>query len=169
MYVSVTASPAEETLLQIFKQRVGLTKRSSFDSDALTLSNVSVNQTDTFTVHETSDFVTLIIPTVQILQTKVRAGTMSCLQNQRWIITVHTVWSSFCWKVSAMYIVQEDLISVKHLNQVCFTDLRRQQTPLAAVLQGWCCAHLQRDKSQNALDHGEHTAMHKWVCCWWTQ
>lgn len=71
MYISVTTSAAEETVLHIFKRRMGLTKRGSSHNEALTVSNVSVNQTDHFTVHETSEFVTLIIPAVQILQTKV--------------------------------------------------------------------------------------------------
>lgn len=50
---------------------MGLTKRGSHDPEALTVSSVSVNQTDRFTVQETSEFVTLTIPTAQILQTKV--------------------------------------------------------------------------------------------------
>ncbi|CAK6951274.1 uncharacterized protein C1orf127 homolog [Scomber scombrus] len=69
----VTTSAPEETVLHIFKRRMGLTKRGSSENEALTVSNVSVNQTDNFTVHETSAFVTLIIPAVQILQTKVCA------------------------------------------------------------------------------------------------
>lgn len=56
---------------------MGLTKRGSHDSEALTVSDVSVNQTDHFTVRETSEFVTLIIPTAQILQAKVSAQTAS--------------------------------------------------------------------------------------------
>nr|XP_040050226.1 uncharacterized protein C1orf127 homolog [Gasterosteus aculeatus aculeatus] len=66
----VTAFTPEETELHIFKRRMGLTKRGSRDNEALTLSDVSVNQTDNFTVHETREFVTLIITTAQILQTK---------------------------------------------------------------------------------------------------
>ena len=50
---------------------MGLTKRGSFESDTFTLSNVSVDKTDVFTVHENRDFVQLIIPTALILQTKV--------------------------------------------------------------------------------------------------
>lgn len=50
---------------------MGLTKRGSHDPEVLTVSSVSVNQTDRFTVQETSEFVTLTIPTAQILQTKV--------------------------------------------------------------------------------------------------
>lgn len=59
-------------MLHIFKRHMGLTKRGSHDNGALTVSEVSVQQADSFTVHETSEFVTLIIPTAQILQTKVR-------------------------------------------------------------------------------------------------
>lgn len=47
-------------MLHIFKRRMGLTKRGSRDSEALTVSDVSVNQTHHFTVHETREFVTLI-------------------------------------------------------------------------------------------------------------
>lgn len=62
-------------MLHIFKRHMGLTKRGSYDNEALTVSNVSVNQTDYFTVHETSEFVTLSIPTAHILHTKVSAET----------------------------------------------------------------------------------------------
>lgn len=61
----------EDTVLHILKRHMGLTKRGSHDPEALTVSSVSVNQTDRFTVQETSEFVTLTIPTAQILQTKV--------------------------------------------------------------------------------------------------
>ncbi|XP_063745943.1 uncharacterized protein C1orf127 homolog [Eleginops maclovinus] len=76
----VNTSTAEETVLHIFKRRMGLTKRGSRDNEALTVSNVSVDQTDNFTVHETSAFVTLIIPTAQILQTKTCADSKRLLQ-----------------------------------------------------------------------------------------
>ncbi|XP_076597810.1 ciliated left-right organizer protein containing ZP-N domains homolog [Chaetodon auriga] len=76
----VTTSTAEETVLHIFKRRMGLTKRGSDVNEALTVSNVSVPQTDNFTVHETSEFVTLIIPTAQILQTKACADHKQLLQ-----------------------------------------------------------------------------------------
>lgn len=59
-------------MLHIFKRHMGLTKRGSHDNGVLTVSEVSVQQTDSFTMHETSEFVTLIIPTAQILHTKVR-------------------------------------------------------------------------------------------------
>ncbi len=73
--ISAAVSATEKTVLHIFKRRMGLTKRGSYDHEALTVSHVSVNQTDDFTVQETSEFVTLIIPTARILQTKVSAGT----------------------------------------------------------------------------------------------
>lgn len=71
LYISVTTDTAEQTVLHIFKRHMGLTKRGSYDNKGLTLSNVLVNQTDDFTVHDTSGFVILVIPTDQILQTKV--------------------------------------------------------------------------------------------------
>lgn len=75
MWITVTTSTAEKTVLHIFKRPMGLTKRGSYDNESLTVSNVSVNQTDDFTVHDTLGFVILVIPTDQILQTKVSAGT----------------------------------------------------------------------------------------------
>lgn len=62
----------EEAELHIFKRHMGLTKRGSHGNGGLTVSEVLVQQTDNFTVHDTSHFVTLVIPTAQILQTKVR-------------------------------------------------------------------------------------------------
>ncbi|KAE8293326.1 hypothetical protein D5F01_LYC08435 [Larimichthys crocea] len=76
----VTVSTAEETVLHIFKRHMGLTKRGSSDNEPLTVSNVSVNQTDNFTLRETSKFATLIIPTAQILQTKACADSKQLLQ-----------------------------------------------------------------------------------------
>ncbi|XP_078144210.1 ciliated left-right organizer protein containing ZP-N domains homolog [Centroberyx gerrardi] len=80
---NVTQSTAEETVLHIFKRRMGLTKRGSQETETLTVSSVSVNQTDTFTVHETGEFVQLIISTAEILQTKVGAA-LSKTINQLW-------------------------------------------------------------------------------------
>ncbi|KAG7227077.1 hypothetical protein INR49_022424, partial [Caranx melampygus] len=77
----LTTSTAEETVLHIFKQRMGLTKRGSSDDGGLTVSNVSVNQTENFTVHETSGFVTLVIPTNQILKTKTCTDSKLLLQS----------------------------------------------------------------------------------------
>ncbi|XP_056896967.1 uncharacterized protein C1orf127 homolog isoform X3 [Takifugu flavidus] len=74
---TVTTSIKEDIVLHILKRHVGLTKRGSHDPEALTVSSVSVNQTDRFTVQETSQFVTLTIPSAQILQTKV-SRTGSC-------------------------------------------------------------------------------------------
>ncbi|XP_049436972.1 uncharacterized protein C1orf127 homolog isoform X2 [Epinephelus fuscoguttatus] len=76
----VTMSTPEETVLPIFKRRMGLTKRGSYENEALTVSNVSVNQTNHFTVHEMGEFVTLIIPTAQILQTKTCTDNKQLLQ-----------------------------------------------------------------------------------------
>lgn len=69
--IIVTTSIKEDIVLHILKRHVGLTKRGSHEPEALTVSSVSVNQTDRFTVQETSEFVTLTIPSAQILQTKV--------------------------------------------------------------------------------------------------
>ncbi|XP_035499976.2 uncharacterized protein C1orf127 homolog isoform X1 [Scophthalmus maximus] len=77
---TVTTSTAEETVLHIFKRRMGLTRRGSDDNEGLTVSDVSVNQTDDFTVHETREFVSLIIPTTQILQTKTCADSKQLVQ-----------------------------------------------------------------------------------------
>ncbi|XP_075897792.1 ciliated left-right organizer protein containing ZP-N domains homolog isoform X2 [Nelusetta ayraudi] len=60
----------EEAELYIFKRHMGLTKRGSHGNGGLTVSEVLVQQTDNFTVHDTSQLVTLVIPTAQILQTK---------------------------------------------------------------------------------------------------
>ncbi|KAM9429461.1 uncharacterized protein ciroz [Salvelinus alpinus] len=68
--VSVSSPAAEDTIVHIFKRRMGLTKRGGYESDTLTVSSVSVNQTEKFTVYETHDFVQLSIPTALILQVK---------------------------------------------------------------------------------------------------
>ncbi|KAJ8378899.1 hypothetical protein AAFF_G00233330 [Aldrovandia affinis] len=67
---SVSRSPAGETVLHIFKRRMGLTKRGGYDSETLSVSDVSVTQTSSFSVSESRDFVELTIPTAHILQTK---------------------------------------------------------------------------------------------------
>lgn len=51
---------------------MGLTKRGSRHNGRLTVSRLSVRQTDNFTVQDTSQFVTLTIPTAHILRTKVK-------------------------------------------------------------------------------------------------
>ena len=105
MSFSVTTSTSEVTVLHIFKQHTGLTKRGSSDSEALTVSNVSVTQTDNFTLHETREFVILIIPTAQILQTKVSAettgGTFCVLQLGQFLTFVKIqAWCVFLRKDS---------------------------------------------------------------------
>lgn len=155
-HILVTRSTVEETVLHIFKQRMGLTRRGSSDDGGLTVTNVSVNQTKNFTVHETSEFVTLVIPTNQILKTKVGASTLLYFQTALTVVHLSQFTTCPYFPIRIHY-------SVKHLNQTCFTDLHRQQTTPAVILQGGCCDHLQGDISQNALDHGEHTAMHRWV------
>ncbi|XP_029912366.1 ciliated left-right organizer protein containing ZP-N domains homolog [Myripristis murdjan] len=69
-----------ETVLHIFKRHMGLTKRGSYHTETLTVSSVSVNQTDKFTVQETSEFVQLIIPTGEILQAKTCADSTQLWQ-----------------------------------------------------------------------------------------
>ncbi|KAK3547823.1 hypothetical protein QTP86_031980 [Hemibagrus guttatus] len=61
---------SKETVLHIYKRRMGLTKRGGFDNETLSISSVSINQTDTFTWSETTSFVKLIIPTALIQRTK---------------------------------------------------------------------------------------------------
>ncbi|CAB1446145.1 unnamed protein product [Pleuronectes platessa] len=81
MCPTVTTSTADETVMHIFKRLLGLTKRGSTHTEELTVSDVSVNQTQNFTVHETSEFVSLIIPTTQILQTKTCTDSKQLLQS----------------------------------------------------------------------------------------
>ncbi|XP_076019556.1 ciliated left-right organizer protein containing ZP-N domains homolog [Genypterus blacodes] len=68
------STAADDVVLHIFKRRMGLTRRGSSDSEALTVTHVSLQQTDEFTVNQTSDFVTLLIPIRQILQSKACTG-----------------------------------------------------------------------------------------------
>jgi len=58
-------------VLHVYKRRMGLTKRGGYQNETLSVSNVIVEQTDTFTWSETSDFVQLVIPTSHIQQKKV--------------------------------------------------------------------------------------------------
>uniref|UniRef100_A0A3P8TL25 Si:ch211-129o18.4 n=1 Tax=Amphiprion percula TaxID=161767 RepID=A0A3P8TL25_AMPPE len=69
-YSMEATCPKEMTVLHIFKRRMGLTKRGRSYNEALTVSDVSINQTENFTMKETSQFVTLTLPTAQILQYK---------------------------------------------------------------------------------------------------
>ncbi|KAK7878598.1 hypothetical protein WMY93_030434 [Mugilogobius chulae] len=73
----VTDPTAEETVLHIYKRRMGLTKRGGHVSENLTVLNVTLKQTENFTFLETSQFVILIIPTAQILHLK------SCPDNKQ--------------------------------------------------------------------------------------
>ncbi|XP_037397375.1 uncharacterized protein C1orf127 homolog [Pygocentrus nattereri] len=61
---------SEDTVLHIYKRRMGLTKRGGYDNETLTVSSVSVNQTDMFTWSDTRSFVQLIVPTTLIQKTK---------------------------------------------------------------------------------------------------
>ncbi|XP_035807352.2 uncharacterized protein C1orf127 homolog [Amphiprion ocellaris] len=76
----VIPSTAETTVLHIFKRRMGLTKRGRSYNEALTVSDVSINQTENFTMKETSQFVTLTLPTAQILQYKPCADSKQLMQ-----------------------------------------------------------------------------------------
>ncbi|KAM9445359.1 uncharacterized protein C1orf127 [Clarias gariepinus] len=61
---------SEDTVLHIYKRRMGLTKRGGYDNETLSVSTMSINQTDTFTWSETTSFVKLIVPTAFIQKTK---------------------------------------------------------------------------------------------------
>uniref|UniRef100_A0AAY5EP41 CIROZ beta domain-containing protein n=1 Tax=Electrophorus electricus TaxID=8005 RepID=A0AAY5EP41_ELEEL len=67
---TVTMYSSENTVLHIYKRRMGLTKRGGYDSETLSVSSVSVNQTSAFTWSENSGFVKLIIPTALIQKMK---------------------------------------------------------------------------------------------------
>uniref|UniRef100_A0A3B4CW82 CIROZ beta domain-containing protein n=1 Tax=Pygocentrus nattereri TaxID=42514 RepID=A0A3B4CW82_PYGNA len=56
---------SEDTVLHIYKRRMGLTKRGGYDNETLTVSSVSVNQTDMFTWSDTRSFVQLIDANLQ--------------------------------------------------------------------------------------------------------
>ncbi|XP_076874592.1 ciliated left-right organizer protein containing ZP-N domains homolog [Brachyhypopomus gauderio] len=66
----VTQYSSENTILYIYKRRMGLTKRGGYDNETLSVSSVSVNQTSAFSWSENSGFVKLIIPTALIQKTK---------------------------------------------------------------------------------------------------
>ncbi|XP_059397097.1 uncharacterized protein C1orf127 homolog [Carassius carassius] len=63
-------SSSEDTVLHVYKQRVGLTKKGGYQNETLSVSSVIVEQTDNFKWSETNDFVQLIIPTSHIQQKK---------------------------------------------------------------------------------------------------
>ncbi|XP_026055830.1 uncharacterized protein ciroz isoform X2 [Carassius auratus] len=65
---NVNQSASEDTVLHVYKRRMGLTKRGGYQNETLSVSSVILEQTDTFTWSETSDFVQLIIPTSHIQQ-----------------------------------------------------------------------------------------------------
>ncbi|XP_029012017.1 uncharacterized protein C1orf127 homolog [Betta splendens] len=61
---TVTSSTAAQTVLHIFKRRMGLTKRGP------SVGGVWVKQTRRFTVRDAGGFVALLVPTERILQTR---------------------------------------------------------------------------------------------------
>ncbi|XP_066528465.1 uncharacterized protein C1orf127 homolog [Hoplias malabaricus] len=67
---NVVPQSPEDTVLHIYKRRMGLTKRGGYDNETLTVISVNINQTETFTWSDTSSFVQLIIPTAFIQKTK---------------------------------------------------------------------------------------------------
>lgn len=141
---------------------MGLTKRGSHGNGGLTVSELLVQQTGNFTVHDTSQFVTLIIPTAQILQTKVR----NTGSDHRVGVTCVCHICFLCKKLSMFFLLhhKDPLQADKNLKSFFyFPALRRKPPAPAAVLQGRCCALLQGDKSQNALERGEHATVHRLV------
>ncbi|XP_063063700.1 uncharacterized protein C1orf127 homolog isoform X1 [Engraulis encrasicolus] len=70
----VSRSVPEKTVLNIFKRRMGLTKRGGYENDTLSVSSVVVNQTDKFSWSENSDFVQLVIHTSAIQHHKICTG-----------------------------------------------------------------------------------------------
>lgn len=68
---SVIQHLSKDTVLHIYKRRMGLTKRGGYDNETLSVSSVSINQTDTFTWSETTSFVKLTVPTALIQKTMV--------------------------------------------------------------------------------------------------
>ncbi|XP_060749347.1 uncharacterized protein C1orf127 homolog isoform X1 [Tachysurus vachellii] len=67
---NVIPHSSEDTVLHVYKRRMGLTKRGGYDNETLSISSVYINQTETFTWSETTSFVTLVIPTALIQKTK---------------------------------------------------------------------------------------------------
>uniref|UniRef100_A0A8C9RS14 CIROZ beta domain-containing protein n=1 Tax=Scleropages formosus TaxID=113540 RepID=A0A8C9RS14_SCLFO len=63
-------SPVDETVLYIYKRRMGLVKRGGGDGEVLSLSAISVKQTDSFSVFESSDLVRIALNTSLILRTR---------------------------------------------------------------------------------------------------
>ncbi|KAK1159534.1 mucin-5AC-like [Acipenser oxyrinchus oxyrinchus] len=66
----VSSLPTNETVFHILKRRMGLIKRGGYDNEILTVKNIAVKQTASYSVIEDHDFVQVTIPTAEILQAK---------------------------------------------------------------------------------------------------
>ncbi|XP_028921901.2 uncharacterized protein C1orf127 homolog [Ornithorhynchus anatinus] len=66
----VSSQPGSEVLVHIPKRRLGLVKRGSHALETLSLKNLHVNQSNTFTVTENRHFVVIAIPATAVLQTQ---------------------------------------------------------------------------------------------------
>ncbi|MGH0159515.1 UNVERIFIED_CONTAM: hypothetical protein FKN15_039019 [Acipenser sinensis] len=66
----VSSLPTNETVFHILKRRMGLIKRGGYDNEILTVKNIAVKQTASYSVIEDHDFVQITIPTAEILQAK---------------------------------------------------------------------------------------------------
>ncbi|XP_072304689.1 uncharacterized protein C1orf127 homolog [Eucyclogobius newberryi] len=73
---TVTDPTAEQTVLHIYKCHMGLTRRGHVP-ETLTVRHVTLRQTENFTFHENGPFVTIVIPTAQILHLQ------SCPDNKQ--------------------------------------------------------------------------------------
>lgn len=71
MCLVVNQSTSNNTVLHIYKRRMGLTKRGGNETESLSVSSVTVKQTESISWSETTAFVQLIIPTSHIQQAKV--------------------------------------------------------------------------------------------------
>ncbi|MGH0121712.1 UNVERIFIED_CONTAM: hypothetical protein FKN15_000184 [Acipenser sinensis] len=66
----VSTLPTNETVFHILKRRMGLIKRGGYDNEILTVKNIAVKQTASYSVIEDHDFIQVTIPTAEILQAK---------------------------------------------------------------------------------------------------
>ncbi|XP_068935071.1 uncharacterized protein C1orf127 homolog [Petaurus breviceps papuanus] len=66
----VSSQPGSEVLVQIPKQGLGLVKRRSRYTEALTLRDLRVSQSSSFTVTENRDFVVVSLPAGNVLQSQ---------------------------------------------------------------------------------------------------
>nr|XP_020835267.1 uncharacterized protein C1orf127 homolog [Phascolarctos cinereus] len=66
----VSSQPGPEVLVQIPKQGLGLVKRRSRYTEALTLRDLRVSQSNSFTITENRDFVVVSIPASDVLQSQ---------------------------------------------------------------------------------------------------